>query len=89
MYIGALSPYFSREKNPNIFSEIRSRDPQIVRAAAIPLDTVLVPWVRRLHETQSRHSFKPQWSSGIATDLTICGSRVRISEIVLGLFFEK
>ena len=30
--------YIYRKRNPNTFSEIRTRDPQIVRAAAIPLD---------------------------------------------------
>ena len=38
--------------------------------------TVLVQWVRSLHATQSRHSFKPLLSNGIAAALTICGSRV-------------
>ena len=38
IYIRALIALIFKKKNSNTFSEIRTRVPQIVRAAAIPLD---------------------------------------------------
>ena len=85
-YIRALIALFFREEKSQHFPW--DPNPRPTDCEAWECHTVLVQWVQRLHATQSRHSFGPQWSNGIAAALTICGSRVRISEIVLGFFFN-